>query len=304
MSPLFNNLQYIIVRNNVASSAAILALLECGFTPAIIDAESFKSLNSCEIPYIPPLVDIKSRDENSLNGRILEFSDKVYQNSKIDFIGENKMLICSSGSEGVIPHFNTIFERELINSRETYGKDGSIFYNYISSANISGILTNLVNPLIHDSKVVMQPGFDMSIFERKMQEKQSISETFNSKSYLFSCRNIALQNCLFFENLNGVNFKIKGNILEKQTPVKNEYDEKLNVRYKSMHLKRIPLDELKLYIDSIMLPRDIISYLDGYDCTNIDCSSLKHIYLAGGVNSKVMIKKMREKIPSIKGCTF
>ena len=53
------------------------------------------------------------------------------------------------------------------------------------------------------------------------------------------------------------------------------------------------------HADTMMFPRNIISYLEKADLEGIDLSSMRHIYLSGGINSEDVVKKVREMIPSI-----
>lgn len=281
----------VFVDNSVASIAIIMAMRILNITPILIDSSSRRYFAEYSVPFIYK----KSLDHDSLADYFVK--NVVYPNivEKIDA----DFVICTSGSEDDKPHFISITEEELLNMNNQYGEDGSTFYSYISSANISGLLTNLVNPLLHDSKVVMRTRFDLNVFDPVKKEKGP-EEIIFEEPYLFSDRDPKLAEKLFTENWSDKVVKIVGNkllvgkVVTKADPIdKRPY-------YKNLDLKVGSLEELGMEIDEVMLPRDMLIYLERSDCSNLDFSGLKHIYLSGGINSKSMVDAIREKVPSIK----
>ena len=279
--PMITNILF--VDNTVASNAMIIAMREVGKKPILIDTSSRQILNDIPAPYIY----FKNEFDRGIVDSYVE--NIITKNIDPDIKGD--IIICSSGSEG-IPHFNGFTEEELLNMKNQYGLNNSTFYSYISSANISGLLTNIINPLVHNTKAVMRTRFDLAVFDTNRKNEKIVFEEF-----LLSKRNPDLVEKLFYDNWNDKVVKVVknkllvGKIMDKV--LKNPIYDKLNLKIGS-------LQKLGLSIDEMMLPRDIITHLDNYDCSTLDLSSLKRIYLAGGVNSKATIRALREKIPTIK----
>lgn len=275
----------VFVDNSVASNALIIALREIGINPVLIDVSSRRILGNSDIP-IPYIYRKDNRNSDVINSYVRYCIDgKLSPDTKGDII------ICSSGSEG-LPHFYSFTEEELINMKNQYGENGSTFYSYISSANISGLLTNLINPLAHDCKAVIRTKFDLAVFDKAKKNKDIVFD----KPLVVSKRNAELVEKLFYGDWDYKVVKLVGDrlligqVIEKPTSSPSRL------------LFNFPIGSLKdfgLQIDSMMLPRDISEFLDKYDCSNLDMSHLKHIYLAGGVNSKETIEKIRTKILSI-----
>ncbi len=286
INPLITSVLF--VDNSVASTAMIFAMRAIGMTPILIDISSRHFLNN--IP--APLVYMGNSSPKTLIDYFVQ--DTIISNISEDIKGD--IVICSSGSEGK-PHFNVFTEDQLLNIKNQYGEDGSTFYSYISSANISGVLTNIINPILHGSRAVMRTRFDLAIFDPVKVEKGPDKIIFDE--YLLSERNPELIEQLYYGRMDDKVVKIVGNklligrILSKTTSLDRR------PLYRRLDLKIGSLEELGVAIDSMMFPRDIVYHLRKYDCSNLDFSNLKHIYLAGGVNSKDMIDEVRKSIPSL-----
>ena len=312
--------KYVIVDNSFNSVAVIIALLELKFIPVLIDSKTIKDLGEAHLPIICneeffqkyPNVrrDIKAIEANSTLPK--DVNDKC------------GIVICSSGSKTGIPHFNYLSEEELINNENTYGDDDSKFYSYISCANISGILTNLVNPLVHNAKVFLAPYFDFNdLFFKRKQINQDMA--YETRKFFFSARNPLLHKYLFQERgkmdeiLFSDNEMIVHTYFQSEDSLYSELvknidnHEERNILI-SLALKLPPFvksirkaiedmtKKLEYSADSLMLPRDILNKLSSVDV--LDLSGIKHIYMAGGMNSLATIAEIRSKIPSIRPGVF
>lgn len=57
-------------------------------------------------------------------------------------------------------------------------------------------------------------------------------------------------------------------------------------------------------VKSLVLPRDILDYLNDKNIENLDFSDIEHLYLAGEINSLEVISEIRKKIPTLKPNIF
>ena len=280
----------VFLDNSVASNAVVIAMLELGLKPVFVDISSRQFLKDYSAPHFY---------HRSAYKNVIDYFVDQLISAGIPEMNDDEFIICSSGSENAKPHFTVFSEKQFINAKNQYGTDGSTFYSYISSANISGFLTNVVNPLLHNTKAAMRTGFDINVFSTD----KLIDSNTSKEEYLLSMRDPKLAEMLLFESFKQKKIEIFGNKIVIEKP--NEDANKHITRYDNLlHLQKGSLQKLGLSIDSMMFPRDIDSYLTEYDCSKIDLSGLKHIYLAGGVNSQKTINFVRKKIPCIDFNTF
>ncbi len=304
LQPIAGRRKYIVVDNSINSIATIIALLECGAIPVIIDAKNVYLLKEESLPYI----------EYGDLAKGAEMQDKIVQNylnliqdydKKLD--GENepgsKLIICSSGSEGLSPHFNLIKEEDLIKLPIQYGEKDGVFYSYISCANISGLLTNIVNPIVHNNKILLDQNFNLEsiYFAGNMNKflKKNFENKYIEKRYFLSTANPALINLVFYKRkkYDGI-FYNKTYIDENELVIKECHPDYQMISGNQLTLLKL-FNGTEMKADSMMLPRNIMKYLANADLNGVDLSSIHHIYMAGGINSEEVIKKMRRKIPSI-----
>ena len=308
----------VIVKNTVETIAFILALMKSGYIPILIDAKRIRGRNSDDI------IRASLKNAKELN----------------TITSESGIVISSSGSENKLLNFHFLDERRLTKLFAKYGKDDSIFYGYISPANISGVLTNIVNPLIHGIPSLITNNFGIynSFFDKA-------NGGVNVRKFLLSERDFELQLHLLWDEIepkkveivgdrvlvkmgkdtasgpyigsihisiimelfkNNLGYSIIGNIIRNSRPRKPE---SLN----SIILEKVFLNPIQkknllkpndIFPNTIMLPRDILTYLENVNLSDVDFSMFDHIYLAGGLNSMETIKKLRSMIPSIKPNVF
>ena len=292
---------FIVVDNSINSIALIIALLELKAIPVLISSKVL-DINDYDImPYIYSKDSVDSiKDENVLkiSRYVKEISDSYEKmHDKNDL--SSRLVISSSGSEGYRPHLNIIKEADLINLPNQYGENGSRFYSYISCAHISGILTNLVNPLINDCTVMLTNQLNLKNYYFSDGGDDLLYEAIKKymiKFYKFSCRDLdyiiyLLMHKKSFEFMS-VDEKSVTSFELGKVPIKPTIDEK----FERLNIDRRP--------DTLMLPRDIFDYLENEICQKLDLSSIKRIYLAGGVNSYGTIRTLRKHLPSIKEGVF
>ncbi len=300
---IIGNRKYIVVDNSLNSIFAIIALLECGSIPVIIDSKNVPGIEDNKLPYLDYgdyVVDAEKEDQ-----LVEEYLNKL--NIDENLLNEKepgcKLIICSSGSEGATPHLNTIMENDLVKLPNQYGDSNSIFLSYISCANISGILTNLVNFLVHDVKLMLTQDFNLETIYFAKDFDKFLEKNFKRKyienRYFCSTANPALMKLLFL-NKSYYDGKLYDSIrLEGDELVVSEMRPNYQmISFNDRVRKKIQTGTLP-QPDTMMLPRNILKYLKEVDLEEIDLSSMRHIYLSGGINSEEVVKKVREMIPSI-----
>ena len=282
------------VGNNIASAAAIIALLECDYIPIICDETVATSVFQDRGKW-PPSFEITYR-------KIAKMINASPKKHEADINGDHIFLICSSGSEGENPHLNMFTEKSLVNSKIQYGDEDSTFYSYISNGNISGFLANVINPIVHGTTTVCETRFNLDIFHRNMQCRAFDNEVIERcGEFIFSSRNRNLQETLIFDNFDDSKVQLEDNKIKIPIRCNLTYSSEIPGRYKGINYKCGTIEDMQVSIDSIMFPRDILDYLEKHDSTigDVDLSHIKHIYLAGGVNRQEVIDTIRAKIPSI-----
>ena len=300
--PIAGRRKYIVVDNSITSITAIIALLECDSIPVIIDAKNVPIISKRLLPYTE-YGDLAKGCEVP-DAAVEAYLKVMGADKKLE--GEDKpgtkLIICSSGSESLTPHLKVLTEEELVNLPIQYGDDDCIFYSYVSCAHISGILTNLVNLLVHDNMILLTQGFDIEdiYFAKNMETfgERNFERKYTVERYFLSTANPELINLVF-----GPKSYYDGNYYDQ---IHIEGDE-LVVHVQRPDYQFLLSDvwltkdlwEGKIKPNSVMLPRDIVVQLSKAKLDGVDLSRMKHIYMAGGVNSEDMVKAMREKIPSI-----
>ena len=300
----------LIVDNSVDSIAMIIALLKCHLMPAIFDykilinesSEFYKDFINF------PIINKRLEDLSSATKEELEAEKKRREGIKVDYFAriesifdnspyfpydpeKSQFLICTSGSEGSTPHLCLLDEEKLISNRNQYGEVGSTFLSHISCAHISGILTNLVDPLKNGTTVILNEDFDINLLSKDPVKKLE-KKTKKQGEYYISYRNPALLNAFPRIFIFPQNAKIDESKLIHEPFI-----------YTRNMFKEFLVKE-QIFPDSVMLPRDILLYLADYEQCDIDFSNLKHIYLAGGKNNYEVISELRKRFPSIKPNVF
>ena len=206
-----------------------------------------------------------------------------------------KIIICSSGSEGFTPHLNVVKEQELMNLPNQYGENGSRFYSYISCANISGILTNLVNPIVNDCVVMLTDDFDLEDFYFDNDISRIINSRdekyYDKRTYNLSYRDFDLIRYLFTEYKKEDLLKEEFDVLNVYVRRKGTYNIRIGEEFQKYHIDTRP--------DTMMFPRNIVEYLNNIDTRYINLSHMKQIFLAGGINSQEDINNIVKKLPLI-----
>ena len=310
--------KYIVVENNIDSIALIIALLKLGLTPFVIDSKNVETYDFYKHGYITePLI------EMHLDESTKKYIDEIEANSEKRNLEEHSLFICSSGSESNVPHFNYLKEEDLIKYGFQYGEDGSKFYSYISCANISGILTNLVNPLVHNTTALLSNNFDFNERYFKKTVDENVKE-YEIKEFYLSKRNSNIFGFLAKLDVSKYDFEFEDKklIVKRLTKASNKtYIEKPedfnNLDYESRIMiggtilnlvkDRKPNDLFRgagCYVDTLMLPRNILTLIEDGKFNYVDLSTLNHIYMAGGMNSLDVVKKLRAKFPTIKPNVF
>ena len=300
--------KYIVVDNSINSIAIIVALLEIGATPVIIDTKNVPELSKDNIPYV---CHGNPRDSRVNQDEIL--CHKLW-NSGIfldKYAGEEKdgpkLMVYSSGTESAA-HIKVITEEELTNLPIQYGENNGVFYSYVSCAHISGVLTNLVNFLVHDNKLFLVQDFNLEdiCFVRNYNQLalKNKRKKYVEKRYFLSTANPSLIDLVIFNS-----DRVKGEYydethIEGDELVVKEISEEYRELSWDMQTALDYLNGNMMKPDSLMLPRNILDYIEKIDPKGVDLSSLKHIYMTGGMNSEDIIKVMRQKFPSIKEGVF
>jgi len=307
----------IIVDNSIEAIAMIIALLKCHLVPIIFDCKNIvddanneifpkKLLNfplisrHLENPSLATKEELEA--EKKRRAQIEDLSKNVTYWSRIESIYDNseyfpynpsksELIICTSGSEGVTPHFSALDEKKLIENKNQYAEKGSRFLSYITCGNISGILTNIVDPLLNDTLVVLTNDFNINLLGNDIS-KTMLKRSEKEKNYYISYRNPTVYKAMIEIFVKGMKPKIEGSKLIVEP--RNEREKEL----REFLIKNGYLP------DSVMLPRDIVSYLSDYEACDIDLSNLKHIYLSGGANNYDVIKKMRTIFSTLKPNVF
>ena len=314
----------VVADNSVESVVAIIALLKCNFIPVVMDLKNainhddimmntYTSWNfplisdrmlGMKIPIIwdAELYDMYADIKKAANSGNRSFGNAPDLNDYIEEIQNNsqplefdysggEIVICSSGSENSVPHFNVIKEEDLISNKHVYGVPGSTFLSYITCANISGILTNLVNPLLYDTRVIFTNDFDINLLNSASNHEFLLANPIDKKDYLMSYRNYIFYNFLHGKHENET-IQVNGAYAHVE-----HYDiSRDDFRFELLKRGIIP--------DSVMLPRDILEQLANLNLSGMDLSRLKHIYLAGGANTYDIISTMREMLPTIPAGVF
>ena len=292
----------VLVNQSVASIAATIALLKLGISPVLIDIKEY-SREEHDLPYVYKLEKANIKYNDITSERYLKFLQNLPEN--ISFSKESpKIFIYTSGS--LKKKIHSISEDNLINSSLQYGDNNSIFYSYISCANISGILTNLVNPLLHNSQVILYNSFNLSPLSALYKDcwVDENSQNITYTKYLFSTRSTYILRRIIVDEIGADNTYVDGNNLVTESVFHSNFrllDNKF-LTATGLYNNRSTIPNLTA--DSVMLPRDILVYLEKGDFTELDLSNLKHIYLAGGTNTQDIIDFIRAKIPSIKPGAF
>ena len=300
--PIEHRRKYIVVDNSISSLAVIIALLKCDSIPVIIDGKNIPIIPKKYLPYID-YGDMAKGGETfdmAINAYLRQMN--VYKPLEGEDKPGTKLIICSSGSESLTPHLKVITEKELIHLPFQYGHTNAGFYSYVSCAHISGILTNLVNFLVHDNLILLTQNFDIEdvYFAKDMEKfcKMDFERKYIEKRYFLSTANPELINLVF-----GPESYYKG-IYYGETHIEGDELVVKVQRPGYQHIfPNIAIEQLLSKRDikpnAVMLPRDIVTKLSKADLSNVDLSIMKHIYMAGGVNSEDVVRAMREKIPSI-----
>lgn len=288
--------KYVVINNTISSIVLILALLKLKVIPVLIDAKNIGIESTARIPHI------YSEDEDYFNDD-MKTSIKLYIDSRIkpmnissERIRSGNIVIFSSGSEGYNPHYNIVSEKELINLPNPYGERSSHFYSYISCANISGLLTNLVNPLVNDCTVILNNSFNLNNLRNRATDLEvsyyADKAPEETKEYTFSCYDLGFMYYLLLKHKSGDAICV--------------HDNKVTVTLAGMN--HVYIDDSipgnDFHIDTIMFPRNIIEYLKTINTSDLDFSRVTKIYLTGGINSEETIKEIRNMIPSIKEGVF
>lgn len=303
MQPIAGRRKYIIVDNSINSICSIIALLECGATPVIIDGKNIPGIDKNKFPYLEYGDEVEGCE---IEDKLVEYYLKTLSIDK-NLPGEEKpggkLIICSSGSEGATPHLNLIYEEDLVKLPNQYGENDSTFLSYISCANISGILTNLVNFLMHDTKLLLSQNFDLETvyFANDYDKflKKNFIRKYNEKRYFCSTANPALMKLLFHNPKSCDGMFCDQIHLEGDELVVPEMREDYQVILMNDKFSNKVINGNIPHADTMMFPRNITSYLEKANLEGIDLSSMRHIYLSGGINSEDVVKKVREMIPSI-----
>ncbi len=304
----------LIVDNSVKSIIAIIACLKCNLIPVIFDFKNVREpedkMKYCTYWFNRPfrydelMIAKTKRDEfakiidPAYRGFLRDYGKEVeaiYKNSDSFSYNPSKhiLVICSSGSVGKSSHFHLLEEEKLINNANRYGEKGSTFLSYISCANISGILTNIVNPLLNDTRAVLVSNFDINLLGVDLKRSLTLKSQNIKKTYNISCNNPSFYNALFDCRCKRMHL----NLIKKAMTIKGYKVFKIDPFRGQIVMKNfVP--------DSVMLPRDILAYLENFNVCDIDLSKLRHIYLAGGSNNSEMIDTMRHIFPSIKRGIF
>ncbi len=307
--PLKNRRKYIAVDNSLNSIAAIIALLECEAIPVIIDAKNIKGFPEDKLPFIfhGDMIFETLTAEKMLDDYLATIDSYEKPLAHEDEEG-GKLIICSSGSEGFSPHFNLVKESNLLNLPQQYGDNGDVFFSYISCANISGILTNIVNFLVHNNTILLAQEFDLELIyfasDIGLFGEKNFKRKYLDKHYLCSTANPELMKLAFFgeASVDGIYFD------ETSVDTHELLIKVARPNYQFLSFDRDTYQYLasdkKIRPQSMMFPRNILNYLSTADLEGVDLSSLKHIYLAGGINSMKLVNKVRNLIPTIPAGVF
>lgn len=293
-------LKRVIVSNNIASSAAVIAMLELGYIPILVD----EMLN---FPDPIGFREVASDSYHKIDNELEKVVNVSVPKSRSAGRKNNMLLISSSGSEGVKPHYNVLTEQSLVNSKIQYGEENSTFYSYISSANISGFLANIINPIVYNTTAVVETGFGLEIFDRERRKEKCRDRIVDEwERYTFSPRDPIFQKTLLFEKFTDSEVKLEGSKIKIFYHNKFIFYPDITWDYDDINYKCGTFEELGINIDSVMFPRDILSHLEKYEngLENLDFSQIRHIYLTGGVNRQEVIDAIRKKIPSIQYGVF
>lgn len=305
---------YFVVDNSINAIVAIIACLRCNLIPIVYD---YKNVDLSEeivmrdggffnkpFTYDELLIFRTNKEKLDSNvdpsyrlfirvfGRKIEYAS--ISSKPIVYDSEKPVVvICSSGSVDKTSHFHALEEAKLLSNENRYGESGSIFLSYITCGNISGILTNIVNPLTNDTKVVLTNDFDMNLLGVNTKNTLTLRNQNTQRRYHISKYNPAFYNALFDRFSKRMRIEKFGKIL-----MLPDYDND------GPNIFRKTLISMGFIPDSVMLPRDIDSYLSNFNLCDIDLSNLKHIYLSGGSNSYDTITTMRRAFPSIRANVF
>ncbi len=288
---------YIIVDNSINSIAAIIAFLKLGLTPILIDYKNLEVEIDADIklPYIytKGASDDGMRFHNKVN-MYVDSIDQSFSFNENELNGGN-IIIGSSGSEGFKPHLEIIKESDLMSLPNQYGETGSRFYSYISCANISGILTNLVNPIINDCVVMMSDSFDLECFYFNNDVDAIVNSDddrfYDSEDYIFSYRDFEFIKYIMGDYKKEDKLEDECGKIRVHRRKKGTYDLKISEDFQKYNIDTMP--------DTIMFPRNIVEYLKKIDLTRIDLSLLKRVYLAGGINTQEDINNIGQLVRNL-----
>ncbi len=294
--------KFVIANQSIASIAAIIALLECNFSPVLIDAKACHH-HIMNLPYVfdVDLYKFINPADTLAEKFILNEFKEPFNNINDSFDTTRKLYVCTSGSEGNKPHFVPLTEESLVNSALPYGENNGIFYSYISCANISGILTNIVNPLLHDMKVIIHDSFDLDCLTSSYKDYWQGKTTYKIKrdEYVFSTRSPYVVINILNRSLTKDSAEIIGNNIVPYDVINIDYHTYYDSFLESTNFYDNRSNSVGIIPDTVMLPRDIIEQINSGDFSNLSLQNMKKIYLAGGNNTKRVIDYIRSKIPSI-----
>ncbi len=289
--------KYVIIDNSINSIAITIALLKLNVIPVLVD---YKNLEIEETDYLPHIYSSRNL-ENEFDEFLIKVSnyirDYLNSNEKLPYETSEggKLIICSSGSECLKPHLNLIKESDLINLPNQYGENESHFYSYISCANISGILTNIVNPIVNDCTVMLSESFNLEGYYFNREEKSVIEheiyKKFKQKDYIFSIHDFDFMHYLLLRRSINDHIIIENNKVRVLEWKKGYREFCVANDFEYCNIDTMP--------DIMMFPRNILEYLKKIDTSKLDFSCVKRIYLAGGINSQEIINNVRRIIPSI-----
>ena len=170
---LENQKKYLIVDNSIDSIAIFIALLYCGAIPVLLNKRDtvgnilddynkefkfdyFEEFKSYPYDYIVANDNGSFVSKETELIKVKNYIDSISNNDENNgFIGKNKFYICTSGTTLGNPKIVLIDEVDLINKvredfKDTYGYS---YYSYNSIASISGIVFNVVLPIVLDNKL-------------------------------------------------------------------------------------------------------------------------------------------------------
>ncbi|MBQ8472460.1 MAG: AMP-binding protein [Bacilli bacterium] len=176
---LKNKRKFVLVDNSIDSIAIFLALLECKAIPILISKNNIYSnkenidnknlvneyLTRFNYDYIlsnTPFYKDEHSEEYIGLVKYAQSIPNIHQVFENEHDDDSKFIICTSGSTSGKSKLVLIKEKDLLNKNLNNFLDtvGDTFYTYISIASISGIVFNILIPLLLKNKVVLDYLFD------------------------------------------------------------------------------------------------------------------------------------------------